>query len=425
MNFNEELFIVTFGKKQLKMTTNEQNDKYIEVKSVAELNQYSFRATSEYDSHVEKAKAKNEKYAGIRIIYFEFYTQDGGKLEKRVSTAFEEAKMRNLSLPYLDKTKKGGHDTGAEAPEITLECPKDSDDRKLAIAYLQKLDDATLAYSYGLERPGMSILKIERVPIPNVADTFIPRIHYSNGDVVDIRRDHIKEVVDNQLKYFEIERTTGNVYFTDFSCIKDNIFDKKNQNETLFLKYWPYTKHGAEKKYLKRKKDSQATPQQQNIDEWGIEIRQSTKDEDGKWRPGKENIASQLNWITKPGQNNFLVGNAKIHILYLAAGANAGWKFGGFFNYIAPGDKDKTKTPEGGEATFQASASSDVVPIQRNNKAPTNLGSQPANAGSPVNANSPQPETSPQATTPETTKAMASTAASYVSRRNQAQTPKQ
>ncbi len=281
----------------------------------------------------------------LNFVYFRIGKKDkGGFLEMKVfdhtgspvrklCILNEEVKVYGPKLPFLEikKNKTTSFDGGVTLPTGTLALNADDTEGNygLTMAFIHKIEDAQIEYSYGLKRPGVFLKEVERVLVPGKKPAYTPRAHYSDGTVLDITQEHIQEVDANFMKFFVFSQTDEKVFFTDFSLIRPGKLSKG----VLYLDFnfdIPFTQRS-----LKRKKNEEGTPQQADPKTWDIRIPQLIKVE-GVWRTDATagNMYPKMACICKPGDRGSFIGNVALHVEDIWPGKEFSLKLGGHASVI-------------------------------------------------------------------------------------------
>lgn len=276
---------------------------------------------------------KEKLYLGFRI-----FDREGNPV-KVLKLLLSEIRVIGPKMPFLEM-KKGPDgrcfDGGIRLPEGTVDIEWKEGARHYDIveAYLKKVEDATIAYVYGLDKPGMFIVQIERVPVPGAKKPlFTPRVHYSNGSKVDINQQVIaNDPQGNYLRYFDFDKKTEDIYFTNFSLIRQSKFSKGH----FYLNFMFEIPFNQRTREARREKGQTETPAHKTPSTWGIDIPQ-VKKVDGTWRIDEPPINKYptMNCITGPGQHASFMGNVMISVGDIYPGEQFSLQFEGNAHFIS------------------------------------------------------------------------------------------
>lgn len=263
-----------------------------------------------------------------------------GNQQNKFKVLFEEVHVFGPKMPFLEMKKNGttSFDGGVSLPTGTMNIDLADKDVKgdLAKALIRKIDDAACAFLYKLAKPGVFIRSIERVQVGTDQDPlFTPRVHYSDGGKIDITKDTIVFDPKNMMRYFEPDKKTKDVYFTNFSLVRPGKYSKGH----LYLDFGFAIPFGQ--RSLKRKKNEAETDQQRNPRSWDINIPQLAKI-DGVWRVDARagNMYPKMACIDGPGKRAAFTGNVAIGIEDIWPGEQFSLKFTGNASVISQASAD-------------------------------------------------------------------------------------
>lgn len=246
-------------------------------------------------------KEKNGEKAGMLYVYIKCFDKNGNELNN-VSLCIPNVPVKGIRMPFLnDTTTKEKYDTGAKVPEITFTCVKDGNEYNLVKLYAKKLWDAVFSFVYGLD--GKLVKEVEKVP-DSKSEGFIPRVHYVDGTILDVKKSDIKEIPGNQTKFLAI--TPGGVYFVEDKDMP-NMMKKEGKKNGNF---YPVVELDALNAFsLRRKAKAKETPDQMNIEKWGISVYETRENPTtGVWEKGRENIVSAMPQIKSISEEKSFIG---------------------------------------------------------------------------------------------------------------------
>ncbi len=302
------------------------------------------------DQFCMKAFLKATKTPGNSpIINFSYLNKDGSP-RKEVDMNMAPVEVQGIIMPFIRLTPDGkNHDVGAKIPQVKLALAAASLEGALIRADYQKINDAMFAYSYGLDTK--PILRVERVPVKDMENTFSPVIHYADGTKLAVKKsDIVNEVKGNTFQYLEIPRRGEDVYFNDKTA---PVLHKSIYEDTIYVEV---ELHCQGKYSMRRKNNIEPTPDQMNIDKWGVEIYE-TKLTEGGWVRRQENIANRLPQIRTPNGGGSFIANISFRPSCVSAGPKPKLHYEGTVCYVGPSEQGASAIPVG---EFQSS-----LPVQQ------------------------------------------------------------
>jgi hypothetical protein len=319
----------------------------------------------QFDQFCMKAFLKVSKTQSNSPIINVSYLNKDGTPRKEVSVNMAPIDVQGITMPFIRLTPDGkGHDVGVSMPQIKIALKAGTPERALFRADFDKINDALFTYVYGLDTK--PVIRVERVPVKDMEDTFSPLIHYADGTKLAVRKaDIVNEIKNNPLQYLEIPRKGDDVYFKEKA---PDIFKGIN-DETLYVEIDLKCPGGFT---MRRKNKVEPTADQMNIDKWGVQIYEMKLGEGG-WVALQENIANRLPQIKSPNGRGAFVGYVIFRPSYITAGAKPKLHFEGAVGYVGPLDTNDIPVPFG---EFQSS-----LPVQ-----PKKLKSKAALSAAPAAA---------------------------------------
>jgi hypothetical protein len=306
----------------------------------------SIQTIAQLENVFPRVTAKQSKTgAPSNVFQCRFYDKNGVEI-RNLDLSFYNVEVRGITMPFLDRSRGDKkYDVGATTPQVDYTCLKDSDEFHLMAMYVAKIQDADCAFVYGLDT-GKLVKKIERIPFGEPEEgLFTPRIHYTDGTTLDVKKADLHEIAGNQRKYFV---TRGNTVF--FNEEPPQLMRKMGKNGNMYPSVALETPMSFT---MKRLHNVEATSTQLDITKWGITVHE-IKNIEGKWVKRPENIVEHVPIITKPGDYKSFVGCVNIHPSYITnvAGNKSTLHLEGTVFFIAPSAKTSDDIPVG---EFQSS----------------------------------------------------------------------
>jgi hypothetical protein len=282
--------------------------------------------------------------ARCSIYSVKFFDKSGNELRK-LRVMIPEVEIRGIVMPFLEMKT---FDVGAQRPLVQPVLRNDTVGLRLAEAFVAMIEDAVLAYVYGLD--SKFIKHIERVAFIGsngqvVEDTFCPRIQYVDGTTLDVKRGDLKEIPGNPLKFFTLNKGSNDVFFNDENYPK--LFRHSNKNGDMFPKV-DLDAPGSfsmPKGESKRAKDAQPTANQMNIHKWGVQVYEATKNAKGEWVRGNEDIIDKIPLVTEPKKYKSFLGCISMGPSYITimGGDKSTLHMDGSVMYISPMDSTENE----------------------------------------------------------------------------------
>lgn len=297
------------------------------------------------DLYIRVSRKLSKTDASSKILTSKFYSGDGKEI-KDVRIAVPSVEVQGIIMPFVDKTRGDKkYDMGVPVPAIKMFCEKDTEQFNLVQAFLDKLNDAHIAFAYSLDQIDLTkfIKRIEAVKVEG-KELFTPRIHYNDGSVLDVKKNHVKEVGSAFLPYFTVSMESDNVFFRADAPKLFRHYGKKEGG------MYPLIELDCAGSFtMRRKKEMPATEDQLDIEKWGLKVFE-TKKEDDKWVRGSENIVNRLPTINAPGEKAGFVAYVNLYHSYtgLAGEGKSAFHFGGSVFYISSlGTNNEDQMPVG------------------------------------------------------------------------------
>jgi hypothetical protein len=232
----------------------------------------------------------------------------------------------------------GTYDVGATRPEISVKCDVGSDKFVLMQQLNTKINDATFAFTYGLDTtPNKVVKSVERVPVEGDETLFTPRVHYADGTTLDVKKSNITEMKGNLLQYLSIPKgKSDDVFFNSEEEMPHLLRGFAKKTGDLYLNV-ELACPGAFISGLRRKSMVPATSAQQSVDTWGLQVFE-TKKINGEWNKGTTNVVSHVPLITADKQDKYFIGYVNFFPSYisLVAGGKSKLHFEGSVLFVAP-----------------------------------------------------------------------------------------
>ena len=329
------------------------------IQSVEDLNNVYFKCS--------KRLNKGKPVAGGTTYYEITCTTADGTPIMNTNIEIANVPVRGVTMPFYRKTK-ANYDGGAKVPQIKLVCPKDTIEQRFTKACIDKVTNAVIAFIYGLDTK--PIKSIQHAPLPGSEGVFFPIVHYADGTKLTVMKSNLAEGYDKvPLQFFEVLRISKPGENDVLFAAKQPVLFK-NENETGSM--YPEIDLRCPGAFsMRRKQDAEATPDQLNIEKWGVQIYEMKFIED-HWVRRAENVASRVPIAKSINDKASFVGYVSFFVSYITIISNDKSKmhFEGTVSYIGPAEAESAAIPTG-EFISSLPAATAIQPKKLRSKAVT------------------------------------------------------